>query len=51
MTPYWHCTHCNKAKPAIMERGRPKVRMLRGGFVAVFLACGHTAAVRKDRLS
>jgi hypothetical protein len=45
----WYCHRCRCAREAIMERGKPKTRMFGSGYVAVFLCCGHTAAVNHDK--
>jgi hypothetical protein len=45
----WFCKRCRANKPAILEKGRPKTRRFFNGYVAVFLSCGHTAAVKQDR--
>ena len=47
----WHCKRCRRPQPAQLEHGKAKVRVFRNGYVAVFLACGHTAAVRLDRIN
>jgi hypothetical protein len=45
----WLCRRCGPQAAAMVE-GKPKVRILRSGFVAVFLECGHVAAIVRDRL-
>jgi hypothetical protein len=46
----WFCRRCQTVRGAQYESGKPKVRAFRNGFVAVFLECGHTAAVNHDRV-
>jgi len=46
----WWCKRCQAIRNAQKEKGRDKVRAFRNGYVAVFLVCGHTAAVRLDRI-
>jgi len=50
MTDLWFCSKCKTTREPILERGKPKIRSMRNGFVAVFLVCGHVARVDKDRI-
>lgn len=45
----WHCKQCATEREATIERGRPKTRAFRTGYVAVQMTCGHWASVTKDR--
>jgi hypothetical protein len=46
----WYCHKCRCAREPILEHGKPKVRACRSGFIAVWLSCGHVAAVSQDRV-
>ena len=47
----WYCKRCQAIRDAQKDwKGRNKVRVFRNGYVAVFLTCGHTAAVRLDKV-
>lgn len=46
----WWCKKCNAPRAAVLEGGKIKVRRFRSGFVGVFLECGHTAAVERDKI-
>ena len=46
----WWCKRCHAARDAQQDSGKPRVARLRNGFVAVWLECGHTAAVSQDRV-
>jgi len=46
----WYCKRCGQPREAQLENGKPKVRSFFNGYVAVFLTCGHTAAVNHDKV-
>ena len=46
----WFCKRCRCVRGAQLEKGKPKVRRFVNGYVAVFLDCGHTAAVNHDKV-
>jgi hypothetical protein len=48
VTTQWWCKRCRTYRGPLLEGQRPKVRRLLTGYVAVWLSCGHTAAVRYD---
>ena len=46
----WFCKRCGAARGAQLKNSKPKVVRFPTGYVAVYLECGHTAAVNQDRI-
>lgn len=41
------CKRCGSPRPAVVERGKDKIRSMRSGYVARFLECGHSCSVNQ----
>lgn len=46
----WYCKRCQKPQAAKTVDGKPHVVRFPSGYVAVYLQCGHTAAVARDKV-
>ena len=46
----WYCHRCRCAREPILERGKPKTRTMRHGWIGTLLSCGHWAAASQDKV-